>query len=239
MAEDDVKNGKTGGASLESLGLSKESLEGTDFADIPENIGQSFPDPPQPGEYRMQLPTAAQMKLIWARVESQKYGERLNALFQDEAALLIVQSPGKAHDGESFRWRCSNVPRERTKEKILVSDMDLLLRGLGVTQRPKTNIDYAEALRAQAGKQFAATVTWSWSCNPKRNIYVEDGDGGTQEVEGTLGCGQRFYQRDIGKQPVNPEQPDGVKEYPLRITCGNPDCGASLRAFPNLEGFKK
>ena len=26
---------------------------------------------------------------------------------------------------------------------------------------------------------------------------------------------------------------------PLRITCTNPECGASVKAFPNLDGFKK
>src|SRR5436190_9606869 len=111
--------------SLESLGLGKEQLEGAEFADIPENLGQSFPDPPQPGVYRFRLPPAK--AIMFSTVESSNYGARINAHFEDDAELTIVQSPNHEHDGEGFRWRVSNIPRERGKEKVLVSDMDLLL----------------------------------------------------------------------------------------------------------------
>lgn len=214
---------------LNHLGLSNEQLEGASFDDIPENIGQSFPDPPQPGVYRFKLP--AVMAAIWAKVQSEKYGERINALFEDDSELLIVQSPnGGGHNGEGFRWRCSNVPRERTKEKILVSDMDLLIRALGETARPGTNVAYAKALMKHAGKEFTATNEFSWNCNPKKEIYVDDGTGGTAKVDGKMGCGARFYQRDVAKAEGG--------GYPLRITCSNPECGASIRAFPNLTAFK-
>ncbi len=229
------------GTSLEALGLGKEQLEGTDFENIPENLGQSYPDPVQPGTYRFQFPTAAQMKAIWAKVESTNHGERLNALFEDDAALTIVQSPGHEHDGESYRWRVSNVPRERTAEKILVSDMDLVLRGMGVTARPRTNKDYALALIKLAGQTFTANQEFSWNCNPKKDIYVDDGTGtgNTTQVEGKPGCNARYYQRDVQKVPSNPDDPASPKVYPLRIQCSNPDCGASIRAFGNLTGFKK
>lgn len=215
--------------SLEQLGLGKEQLEGAEFADIPENIGQSYPDPPQPGVYRFKLPPAGVMKTIWAKLDTQEYGERISAIFEDESALVIVQSPNKAHDGETFRWRCSNVPRPRTKEKILVSDMDLVLRAFGVTTRPKTNAAYAQALLKCAGQEFTATEEFSWRCSPDREIYVDDGTGGQSKVEGKMGCGTRYYQRDVQKE-------EGV--YPVRITCSNPECGASIRAFPGLTGFK-
>jgi len=216
-------------ASLNDLKLGNDALEGADFDSIPENIGQSFPDPPQPGKYRFRLPT--NLNMIWSTVETEKHGTRINAIFEDDSALVIVQSPGQAKDGEDFRYRLSNVPRERTKEKILVSDMDLLLRALGETKRPATNKAYAQALMKYAGKDFGATVEFSYNCNPKREIYVDDGTGGQQKVEGRMGCGARYYQRDV------PKEEDG--SYPLRITCSNPDCGASIRAFPNLTGFTK
>ncbi len=220
-------------ASLNDLKLSNESLEGASFDDIPENIGQSFPDPPQPGAYRFRLP--ADMGAIWAVVESEKRGTRINAVFEDDDALVIVQSPGQAHDGEAFRWRCSNVPRERTKEKILVSDMDLILRALGETARPKTNKAYALAFQKYAGKEFGATEEFSWRCDAKRAAYFDDGNGGTAKVDDgaggeRVGCGARYYQRDVPKVEGG---------YPVRITCSNPECGASVRAFPNLTGFKK
>lgn len=213
--------------SLENLGLSNEQLQGASFDDIPENIGQSFPDPPQPGTYRFRLP--ASMAAIWAKVASANHGERINALFEEGAELVIVQSPGGAHNGEEFRYRCSNVPRERTKEKILVSDMDLLLRALGETARPSTNKAYAQALMKYAGKEFTATVEFSWRCRDDKEIYVDDGAGGTAKVDGKMGCGTRFYQRDVAKV-------EGA--YPVRITCSNPECGSNIRAFPNLTGFK-
>lgn len=224
--------------SLEALGLSKETLEGADFGDIPEHLGESFPDPPQPGVYRFKLPTAQQMAAIWDKIATDKYGERLVALFADDAALTIVQSPGSSHNGESYRWRLSNVPRPRTKEQILVSDWDLFLRGMKVPGRPTTNLAYAKALLAFAGREFTATNEFSYRCSPDRDIYVDDGQGGTSQVEGRKGCGQRYYQRDVQKVLSDPADPNSARVYPVRITCGNPECGASIRAFPNLTGFK-
>lgn len=214
--------------SINDLGLSNESLDGASFDDIPEHIGQSFPDPPQPGKYRFRLP--ASLALLWTTVESEKHGTRLNAIFDQDAPLLIVQSPGQAADGEEFSYRLSNVPRERTKERILVSDMDLLLRALGETKRPATNKGYAQALMKYAGKEFGATVEWSYRCSDQREAYFDDGTGGTQKAEGRMGCGARYYQRDVPKV-------EGMQ--PVRITCSNPACGASIRAFPNLTGFTK
>lgn len=220
-------------ASLNDLKLGNDNLEGASFDDIPENIGQSFPDPPQPGTYRFRLP--ASLAAVWAVVETEKHGTRINAILDGDNPLVIVQSPGGAHDGEEFQYRLSNVPRERTKEKILVSDMDLLLRALGETARPKTNKAYAVALQKYAGKEFTATVEFSWRCDARRAAYFDDGQGGTQKADDGAGgerqgCGSRYYQRDVPKV-------EGA--YPVRITCSNPECGASVRAFPNLTGFKK
>jgi len=214
--------------SINDLKLGNDALEGADFDSIPEHIGMSFPDPPQPGKYRFKLP--ASLAAIWAVVESEKHGTRINGIFDSDNPLIIVQSPGSAHDGEEFAYRISNVPRERTKEKILVSDMDLLLRALGETKRPATNKAYAQALQKYAGKDFGATVEFSYRCNPERDAYFDDGAGGQAKVEGRVGCGARYYQRDVAKV-------EGVQ--PVRITCSNPECGASIRAFPNLSGFTK
>ncbi len=224
-------------ADLNTLGLKNENLAGASFDDIPENIGQSFADPPQPGKYRFRLP--ATMAAIWEAVESEKHGQRITAIFRGDAALTIVQSPKGEHDGEEFDYRVSNVPRERTKEKILVSDMDLILRALGETKKPTTNKGYAQALMKYAGKEFSAEVEFSWRCRDDKDAYFDDGAGGTQKVEGRAGCGARYYQRDVPKVHANPEDPASPLVVPVRITCSNPDCGASVRAFPNLGGFKK
>ena len=213
--------------SLNDLKLSNDKLEGASFDDIPENIGQAYPDLLQPGTYRFQLPA----RLNWEPMTSEKYGDRLNAVFEGEAALVVAQSPGGTRDGEEFRSRISNIPRERTRERILVSDMALLLRALGETKTPKTNREFGQALERYAGKTFSASVEWSYQCNPKKPAYFEDGNGGYAPAEDQRpGCGSRQYQRDVVK--VNGQQPE-------RAPCNNPECGASVRAFANLGGFKK
>lgn len=224
---------------LQSLGLGNEKLEGAEFDEIPETLGQTFADPPQPGPYRFKFPSAAAMQTIWSKVESDKYGTRLSADFSDAAVLKIVQSPNNEHNGEDFRWRVSNVPRERTKERILVSDMDLLLRAKGITIRPKTNKGYAEALiKALADQEVSANIEFSWNCRADKEKYVDNGNGGTEKVEGAMGCGNRYYQSGVAKVLSDPNDPTSPRIYPLRITCSNDECGASIRAFPNLGGFK-
>jgi hypothetical protein len=120
----------------------------------------------------------------------------------------------------------SNVERPRGKDKIKVSDMAYLLRALGHDKPLKNgaNLDWAKALLQYAGKEFDATIEVQAFCNDKKDIYAEDGQGGSQVVEGTKGCGARYYQRDL----------EGLKEngvYPERFTCtgNNGACGASLR----------
>jgi hypothetical protein len=227
MANDTDTRPKKG--SIHDLGLSNDALEGAEFDQIPENLGQSFPDPPQPGKYRFKA--ASNLTGQIAPVKTEKYGTRINLIFDQDAPLTIIQSPAKASDGEEFYYRISNVPRERTKEHILISDMDILLRALGVSKKPTGNVDYAKAaIGALAGKEFGATVEFSYRCSDQREAYFDDGQGGQQRVEGRMGCGSRWYQRDVPKV-------DG--QQPVRITCTNPDCGASVRAFPNLTGFTK
>lgn len=216
-------------ASLNDLKLGTEKLEGADFDDIPENLGRSFPDPPQPGKYRFRFPVS--MAALWAVITTANYGQRIQALFNGDTALTIVQSPGSTKNGEEFETRISNVPRERGKDKVLVSDMDLLLRGLGITKKPKTNKDYATEMQKFAGKDFGATVEFSWRCNPDKPIYIDDGSGTgatTKHPDEKPGCGARYYQRDVPK--VN-------GEYPVRITCSNPECNANIKAYANLTDF--
>src|ERR1019366_4168052 len=217
-------------SSLNDLGLGSDKLQDANFDDIPESLGQEFKDPPQPGKYRFMLPK--DMSAIWAKVDSTEHGERINALFEDDAELAIAQVPeGSATTvGETFRTRISNIPRARTKEKILVSDMALLLRALGETATPKTNKAFAQALMKYAGKTFGATIEYSYHCNPKKDVYMADEAGGQQKVEGKLGCNARYYQKDVAKV-------GGLQ--PMKVTCGNPECGASIRGFANLTGFTK
>ena len=224
--------------SLQDLKLSNKALgDDVSFDEIPAERG-SFVPPPDPGSYRFALPKAI---TNFDTIVTEKYGERLNVIFDASAPLVIVQSPGKAFDGASFETRLSNVPRPRGKEKVLVSDADYLLKAKGVTQKPASNLAYAKAIQGLAEKDFGADVEWSWSCNPKRAARFLMDDGSQQrieDVESTLdgddtgfkaGCGARYYQNDVQKV-------EG--KFPLSLTCTNPECGAQVRAFANLRNFK-
>jgi hypothetical protein len=231
-------------ASLQELGLSNDKIEGVDnFDDLAEQ--RAFAPPPDPGTYRFQLPAAGPLAQAFGTVQSEK-GQRIQVDLGGDAPLVIVQSPGKTHDGEPFSTRISNIERKRDRQGLVVaSDMDYLLKALGETTRAKTNAAYGQALLKHAGQTFTADVEWSWNCNPRRAARFEgvneDGtpsgayetvDDPSSALEGDdagkrAGCGTRYYQNDVPKV-------DG--KAPLRITC---QCGASVRAFANLTRFRK
>lgn len=208
--------------SLKELNLTNDQVGDTlDFDNLPKT--GAYPPPLPPGAYRFKLP--AKMTSIWQAFDA-KVGQRITAIFDQDAPLVVTQATN-GHVGDPFTTRISNAERPRGKDKINVSDMDYLLKALGHKGKPKTNGEYAQALMSYAGKEFSAQVEWQWSCNPKKNIYVDDGQGGSVEVPDKPGCGARYYQgRDVQKAA------DG--SYPERITCGNPECNASVRAFPQL-----
>lgn len=215
--------------SLKELGLTNEQVGGdVDFDNLPKVGG--FTPLLQPGKYVFQLPAAQQLGNAFDVVES-KQGKRLQVIFDQNAPLLVVSSPGNTRNGEPFQQRISNVERARGKDKILVSDLDYLLRAVGHAARPKTNPDYAQAVLAHAGERFEGTVEVQYSCNPNKNIYIDDGTGQATEVEGKPGCGARYYQKDVA------DQKDEHGHYPERITCGGENCGASLRAFAQISVF--
>ncbi len=216
-------------ASLKELNLTNDSIgDDVDYANLPK-VGAYAPPLP-PGKYRFRLPT--KLGDIWEKVTS-KEKDYLNAIFDQNAPLVVVQSKDNTFNGDPFTSRVSNVPRGRGKDKLMISDMDYLLKTLGSTTKPKSNPEYAKALISFAGKEFDATVEWQWSCNPNKDIYVDDGNGSSVPVEGKKGCGARFYQNQV-------EKVDG--KVPERITCSGTsadgsECNASLRAFPQLASF--
>lgn len=215
-------------AKITDLGLSNEKVGGdVDLDNLPKTGG--FLPLLQPGRYRFKLP--ANLNDVFDKVTSSK-GERITAIFDQHAPLQIVQAPPQYKDrvGEPFQTRISNVERARGKDKIEVSDFDYLLRAVGHKTRPKTNVDYAKALLEHAGQEFDAAVEVQYSCNPNKDIYADDGNGGTAPVEGQKGCGARYYQNQV----QDLKNPDGT--FPERITCSGNDgaCAASLRAFSQL-----
>lgn len=230
---------------LADLGLTNEQVgqADLDYASMPDQMG-GFQEPPQPGTYRFKLPT--KLDDIWESFDHDKGnppGKRLRARFDDSHPLTIIQSPGGEKNGEPFMTSFTNAERRRGKKDDTaapyISDLDYFNRDVfDVAQKPKTNAAYAQEFMKHGGQEFTADVEWSWRCNKDRNIYVDNGQGGQQEVQ-QLGCGAAYYQKDIEKQPSDPNDPNSPKVYPLRITCGGENCGASLRAFANLTRFRK
>lgn len=211
------------GKSLQELGLKDEKLPEQDLADLPE-FGR-FTPPPQPGSYRFKTPS--DFSQLFDLVDSQK-GQRIKIVFDQEHPLLIVQATNTQYLNEPFQTRLSNVERQRGKDGPEVSDLDYLLRAFGETSRPKSNKEYAQKLVGHAGKEFSADITYSWGCSDEREIYVKDAMGANQKVEGQMGCGRKYYQgKNVAKLA------DGT--FPYEITC---ECGASIRAFANLDRIR-
>jgi len=199
---------------------------GQDLDDLP-TFG-SFTPPPPPGAYRFQLPQ--DLNSIWDLIDvpDKQPPQRVRATFDRDHPLLIVQSPAGKSNGEPFETRLTNNERKRGKGgAVVASDMDYLLRALGMKAKPKNNREYMTAVQAQAGKQFGADLRYSWRCSTDRDIRARDGAGQVQVVEGRKGCGEAYYQEDVPKQ-------NG--ETPYEIQCGQ--CGALLRAFANLDNLR-
>ena len=231
---------------LNDLGLTQEQVGTADFANMPEQRG-GFTPPLYPGPYRFKLPVMTAASEIWDKLTTDR-GDRLNVLFEGGASLQITQSVGGAHDGESFETRISAAERNRAKHgepEQLVSDLDYLLRdAFKVETRPKTNLQYAQALIALSGREFTADSEWNWYCSKKRDIYVSDGASGSTLVEGQKGCDARYYQggkQGVQKMKVDPNDPNSPLVWPERVVCSGKDgipCGALVRAFANLRNFR-
>ena len=224
------------------LNLGSEAIDGVTSDDLPEQFG-SRPDPPQPGPYRFRMPE--EMGAIYETIERtvrDKVVTRIEAQFDEQHPLTIVQSPKGTHNDEPFETRINNAERKRDKAGTMASDADYLLaRSFNVKLPKRGDVDksgvpiirnnqwYIDQIKKLSGKEFAADIEFTWYCNKKKNVRVDDGDGNIQEVEGRLGCGVSYYQNDVPTE-------EGVT--PVRITCANPECGANLRAWPQLTRFR-
>lgn len=231
---------------LSDLGLTTEQVgEALDYATMPDQMGL-FQPPPYPGSYRFTFP--ARLDDIWEvfdHLSGTPPGKRIRAKFDDAHPLTIVQSPGGAADGTPFLTSISNAERKRGRRDDAsapaISDMDYLNRDVwGLATKPVGgNPGYAREFSKHANSEFGGDIEWSWFCNPKRNIFTDNGAGGLSEVEGQKGCGNSWYQKDIKEGGLlilsNPEDPASARVYPLRITC---PCGGNVRAFANLVRFR-
>lgn len=237
---------------LNDLG-STPLADAVDVNNLPEQFGGASTPPPPPGTYRFKLPKLTPD--AFKKITTTEYGDRVQVTFNDDFPLTIVQTPPEAKDqflNTPFRSRISNVPRRRGKgeDAPLASDWDYLNRALGLTERPKSNADFARTLieLSAKGATFQADIEWTWYSNPNRPARFDDGNGGSVEVDllddagspipnpdkpgehkKQPGSGRRFYQdRDVTKVEGS---------YPLYYT--DPEDGAVIRAFPDLRRFEK
>jgi hypothetical protein len=216
------------GKTLQELQLKDEAMPtaGDDLGELP-TFG-TFSPPPPAGAYRFKLPTV--LTGIWDTfdVPEKTPPQRVKAIFDREHPLLIIQSPGGKHNQEPFETRLTNNERKRGKGgSVVASDLDYVLRACGVSKKPKNNREYMVAVQQQGGKEFGADIRYSWRCSKDRDVRVRDAAGQFQVIEDKKGCGTAYYQEDVGK--VN-------GEVPYEVTCEQ--CGATLRAFPNLDNIR-
>lgn len=209
--------------------LKDEPIPVLNVEDLPEY--GSWAPPPQPGPYRFKLPAALDTVFELYEDKDKQY---VRVLFDKDNPLLITQDVRQKHTGEAFQTRLTNQRRKRGE--IEVSDLDFLLKALGETTTPTSNRAYMEVLKTHAAQEFLSDITYSWQCSETRDRYIDDGAGGTKKDEtGQKGCGKKFYQAEKTKKPE--QQIAKVNgEYPYEISC---TCGAVIRAFGNLDNFRK
>lgn len=220
-----------GGKSLQELGLKDEPLPVTDLSDLPE-FG-SYTPPPQPGTYRFKLP--ANLTQVYDVLDTDK-GQRLKVVFDSEHPLVIVQAP--AHRQQylqtTFQTSISGKERPRGKDKVEVSDLQYLLKAVGI-QKVNGNRDIVAQLSTKGGGEFTADITYSYGCSADRFVYLRDPNDPSKllkcdgvEYAEQKGCGRRYYQdKDVPK--------DANGNYPLEHAC---ECGAVVRGFANLDRIR-
>jgi hypothetical protein len=200
---------------------------GQELDDLP--MFGTFTPPPPPGAYRFKLPS--DLSNVWDvfDVADKTPPQRVRAHFDRDHPLLIVQSPQGKSNGEPFETRMTNNERARGKDKsVVASEFDYLLRACGVKSKPQSNQAYIQAVTQQAGKEFGADLRYSWRCSKERDIRVRDGAGQIQVIEGKKGCGEGYYEENVGKGA------DG--QVPYEVQCSK--CGALLRAFANVDNIR-
>jgi len=227
------------GKSLQDLGLKDEELPtaGQMLDELPE-FGARTPLP-QPGTFRLKLP--ADLSRSWDTIDVTKNNvasQRVKLIFDKDNPLLIVQSLGGRYDGQPLETGLTNNERARGSSGIVASDLHYLIKAFGEKAVPKNNVGWIRLVNTFGGKEFGADWTFSWNCGEHRDIYVPDGQGGSQKVDGKKGCGWRYY---VGDGQPNPNKkigyiakPQGA-DYPTDIQCS---CGALVRAFGNLDNIR-
>ncbi len=227
-------------ADINSLNLQEEASD-VDFDNLPE-FGGGLPTP-YPGDYIFEMPLGTVS--AWSKEHNDTKGDYIKlSLRKDKDTnidnqLIIVQSPEGKFDGQPFGATFTSMIRKVKQNgvEVAIHGLAYLAKGLRASV-PKGSgaLGVAKAINeaVQAGsRRFGAPIEWSATCKDNAPIYVkveQDGKIVTVQMDGqegreiVIGCGSRYYQKDIPK--------DAEGKYMERFQCGN--CSAELRAFANL-----
>lgn len=223
-------------ADLNDLGLDPKYKAEVDFENMPTGIGGTFADPPQPGVYLFTLPPGPIILKCFEVVKDPEQGERIAANLKDAASLVNESLK------QPYPTRITNVVRyvQRGDQQLAISDMAMLLKAVDSIPENGSNAAYGQALIAAGGRQFVAESTLTATCSPTKDAYFHNPNTGRSEKqEGRKGCGQKYrvegYTPKGGKPPVLSIPRDEEGKVAVRFTC---TCGAEVRAWPQLQGFK-
>lgn len=222
-------------ANLNDLPLNAETIDDVDVDSVPL-LGGGSPLPPQPGIYVFRLPIPEAIFNCFEVEETADQGQRLRAVFREEAALWneTLNQPYEARISNRVRYISVNDKENPGQKKLVgISDMAQLLRVLGKVPEYNTNQGYGAALVSAGNLRFKAEHTLTARCDPARGIY-KDG-----KVLPKKGCGARYavdaYTPKQG-QPVGAIARDDHGKVQIRFNC---QCGAELRCWGQLRSFRK
>lgn len=223
-------------ADLNSLNLNPKYNSEVDFDNMPTGIGATFAEPPQPGTFLFRLPPSEAIFRAFEKVMDPEQGERIAVVLKEAAALWneTLKQP--------YGTRLTNVVRyiTRSEQQLAISDMALLLKAVESIPESGSNAAYAEAMVKAGGRLFLADNTLTATCSPTKDTYQHNPATGKSEARpGMKGCGQKYrvegYQPKGGKPAVLSIPRDEEGKVALRFTC---TCGAELRSWPQLQGFR-
>jgi hypothetical protein len=225
-------------ADLNSLGFTPdEEIPADDIADIPEPTG-GF-EFLQPNKYKFQLPSVAKGFTVDQAVDAGFVDKFVTSTGKEYARINFARgkdvegktkgSPLRVVGGGLFGAQISNVPM--TQQGKTVNDFLLLLKALGETTTPKTNLQYIQAILKYADAIFGAEVALEANATNERHKFEQSFRSWVKpgEIYTSKGSGKVFFGL--------PKDENG--QYIEEFMWPHPQTGeeVSIRVFQNLRNF--
>jgi hypothetical protein len=227
-------------ADLNNLNLNPSYTVDVDFNNMPTGIGATFAEPPQPGTFLFRLPPSEVIFSAFEKLIDPTQGERIVVVLKEAAALFneTLKQPYPTRFTNVVRYLTRTIDGE--KKQVAISDMAMVLKAVDSIPDSPSNAAYVNAMIKAGGRQFLADNTLTATCSPTKDTYHHNPNTGRSELRaGVKGCGQKFkvegYSPKDGGKPVLSIPRDEEGKVALRFTC---TCGAELRSWPQLQGFR-